>query len=215
MIKQYDHTLLSKSTAKKMYQDVESSSFWDVNLAQAKTCKWAAGAKIRMLIDSGANRTCIPVNMLPPDFLRSLQTVGEEESTLANGSTEVSPVVLIDLRLETLNGDPLILQDVPVNLLEEGDEALLGSDIMRLIDHRNVNGLIAFLKPDSLYYDLDDAEFESQVLKVQSRTSNVDPSTNEAKPPEPLHPPNIGMEVSPLKDAFGKPAKPQPPKRSR
>ncbi len=215
MYKKYDRSLLSKAIAKKYYSELETSSFWDVNIAQPKTCKWTAGAKVRMLIDSGANRTCIPMAMLSSDLISRLQSVGEEESILANGATEVSPVVLIDLRLETLAGDPIILQDVPVNILDEGDEALLGSDIMRLIDHRNVNGKIAFIKPDSSYYDLEDAEFERQVLTVQSRTSNVDPTNNAAKPPEPPRAPDPGMQVSPLKDSFGKPDEPQPPKKSR
>lgn len=204
---------LKKDEAKKMYPDGGPTSTWQVLIARPRTSQWSQGISLQMVVDSGCNRSTIPTSMIPEEFLRDLNVIGEETAIYANGAKEPNPVVLVDLRLDTISGGTIILQDVPVNLSETADEALLGSDIMALLDHRNIGGTIIFLRPSDEFYELDDVEYDVQELFVACRRmTNVDPTTNVAKPPKS---PSSPAEVTPLKNSFNKPSAPQPPKRSR
>lgn len=214
-IKKYRKDVLQKCEGKQMSSNQNTSSFCSAAIALPGTFEWKQ--RLTMLIDSGASMTSIPKNMLSERILGSIQIAGQQESTLADGKSSTSNVVFIDMRIETILGEPIVLQNVPVSLMDTGDEALLGSDILILIDFSNIKGQIVFIKPASKYFELEDVQFGTKTLRTDNkRYSNIDPSDNEAKPAEasPASP-NLGIEVPALKDAFGRPSKPQPPKRSR
>src|SRR5262249_5613083 len=146
------------------------------------------------------------------------------EGVMVTASDDQVPVTIVAMDVQLVcdrSPDPFAVTQVPVAVLPEGSDPLIGLPLLDLYDYAVIGGRLTIFGPHGDSLDpLEDWQPVERTALVRSpggcrlvKEGNVDPTGNVAKPPK--QPLSSGMNVTPLKDAFGKPATPQGPKRSR
>jgi hypothetical protein len=190
----------------------------NIRLAESGTCRWAT--QITAIVDTGNQfALALPRNLIAALGFR-LPVLGKD--TMITASEEEVPVTIVAIDVQLVcDRCPFAVTRVPVAVLPEDSDPLIGLPLMDLFDYAVIGGRLTIFGPhvDALDH-LEDWQPSERTTLVRSpggcklvKEGNVDPTDNKAKLPK--RPPYPGMNITPLKDAFGIPAKPQGPKRSR
>lgn len=126
-------------------------------IAPGSTCRWTG--PIRFTIDTGADTCVIPRKFLVQMGLGNLPIVDQSETEMADGSVSMEDTALIDLKLTCQNGDNSVLINLPVSIMDSGEEPLLGLNVLSFYRLEITGGKLTVLQPLPEQFDaLDDFE---------------------------------------------------------
>jgi len=127
-------------------EDMAKRIYLPISVAPAGT--GAMSQPIRAQMDCGADNLSMPLSVLKKlGIADKIEIIGEVPMSLADGSPGTAKVALVDIRIP-MNGYSPVLSGVEALILEDGDEVLIGQEVLNYFKYSVHGNELVVFKPD-------------------------------------------------------------------